>query len=140
MISDRDQSQAGRLQESLSQQERLEQGRVGGFLRFSSVDTLLSGVLLTRYVAGRKNSLLSDAGGGQEKPSQCQTVSSLVDRPQAEESGGVWKQDQWDLLDDNTLVGEPSEYTIWRDILVQQKPSAANSSGAMKTSRTWTQA
>ena len=45
MISDRDQSQAGRLQESLSQQERLEQGRVGGFLRFSSVDTLLSGGL-----------------------------------------------------------------------------------------------
>ena len=58
MISDRDQSQAGRLQESLSQQERLEQGRVGGFLRFSSVDTLLSGVLQsrsTRYKAGHKN-------------------------------------------------------------------------------------
>ena len=58
MISDRDQSQAGRLQESLSQQERLEQGRFGGFLRFSSVDTLLSGVLQsrsTRYKAGHKN-------------------------------------------------------------------------------------
>ena len=43
MISDRDQShQAGRLQESLSQEQ--QEGRVGGFLRFSSVDTLLSGV------------------------------------------------------------------------------------------------
>ena len=42
MISDRDQShQAGRLQESLSQEQ--QEGRVGGFLRFSSVDTLLSG-------------------------------------------------------------------------------------------------
>ena len=55
MISDRDQSQAGRLQESLSQQERLDQGRVGGFLRFSSVDTLLSGVLTSKSLAGQKN-------------------------------------------------------------------------------------
>ena len=87
--------------------------------------------------------LLSDAGGGEEKPGQCQTVSSLVDRPQAQEPAGqVWKQNQWDLLDnDVTLVGQPSEYAIWRDILVQQKPSAAaTSSDGMKTSRTWTQA
>ena len=92
----------------------------------------------TRYEAGHEKILLSDAGGGEEKPSQCQTVSSLVDRPQAQEPAGR----VWDLLDDdNTLVGQPSEYAIWRDILVQQKPNAAaTSSVGMKTSRTWTQA
>ena len=89
------------------------------------------------------NFLLSDAGGQtgrQEKPSQCHTVSSLIDRPQGQESGGERKQSQWDLIDnDGTLIGEPSEYAIWRDILVQQKPSATGSD-VMKTSRTWTQA
>ena len=97
----------------------------------------------TRCEAGHEKILVSDAGGGEEKPAQCQTVSSLVDRPLAQEpSGRVWKQNQSDLFDeDDTLVGQPSEYAIWRDILVQQKPSAAaTSSDGMKTSRTWTQA
>ena len=49
MISDRDQShsQAGTLQEEEGVEQHQE-GKVGGFLRFSSVDTLLSGEL-TRY-------------------------------------------------------------------------------------------
>ena len=50
--------------------------------------------------------LFSDAGGGQEKPAQCQTVSSLVDKPQSQDSaaGGEWKQQsQWDLLDNEGL-------------------------------------
>ena len=49
MISDRDHShsqQVGRLQEEEGLEQHQE-GRVGGFLRFSSVDTLLSGELLT---------------------------------------------------------------------------------------------
>ena len=50
MISERDHShsqQAGRLQEEEEGLEQHQEGRVGGFLRFSSVDTLLSGELLT---------------------------------------------------------------------------------------------
>ena len=87
---------------------------------------------------------LSDAGGAgdggrQEKVPQCQTVSSLVDKPQ-DPQGGWKEQSEWDLLCNNdTLIREPSEYDIWRDILVQQKPVAGGSEG-MKTSRTWTQA
>ena len=86
----------------------------------------------------------SDAGGAgnggrQEKVPQCQTVSSLVDNPQ-DPQGGWKEQSEWDLLCNNDiLIREPSEYDIWRDILVQQKPVAGGSEG-MKTSRTWTQA
>ena len=122
--------QAGNLS-----QDELDPGRVGGFLRFSSVATLLS---------DGGESVLSGNKGEKEKrgkPSPCQTVSSLVDQP-PEQSPGRWKpaSQQWDLLDDDTLVGEPSEYAIWRDVLVQQKQPATAGSDAMKTSRTWTQA
>ena len=119
----------------LISQEELDPGRVGGFLRFPSVATLLS---------DGGESVLSGNKGEKEKrgkPSPCQTVSSLVDQP-PEQSPGRWKpaSQQWDLLDDDTLVGEPSEYAIWRDVLVQQKQPATAGSDAMKTSRTWTQA
>ena len=171
MITDRDRSEARfccldfcnyrqgqRLHESLSrgglQQGLGEHGGAGGlgsrmgggFLRFSSVDTLLSGA--TRFIrflnCQTSSQPLSDAGGAgdggrQEKVPQCQTVSSLVDKPQ-DPQGGWKEQSEWDLLCNNdTLIREPSEYDIWRDILVQQKPVAGGSEG-MKTSRTWTQA
>ena len=148
----------------LISQEELDPGRVGGFLRFSSVATLLSDggeslhsgnngenisiiiitIIIATLLSDGGESLLSGNKGEKEKrgkSSPCQTVSSLVDQP-PEQSPGRWKpaSQQWDLLDDDTLVGEPSEYAIWRDVLVQQKQPATAGSDAMKTSRTWTQA